>query len=91
MIPFDVIMSIIDLDFLLVEYTLGANKKLIRLGIDTENNSGSTIVFDSATTFTVTQILDSILNGFLAEQCRIFGMFEMGVLHVAIIHEKRGL
>ena len=89
-ILFDVIVSIIDFNLYFVEYTFSANKKLTILGIRTKHNSGSTIVFYSATTITVAKIVDSILHSFLAEQCRIFGMFEMSILHVAIIHEKGG-
>jgi hypothetical protein len=83
-------VSIIDLNLYFVEYTFRTNEKLTILGIRTKHNSGSAIVFDSAITLTVAKILDSILHGFLAEQCRIFGMFEVSVLHVAIIHEKGG-
>jgi hypothetical protein len=89
MIHGNVIVRIIDLDFLLVEYTFRTNKKPTSEGTSAPHNSRSTVILYRQFAVTFPQESQDILCTIpTIIQDRVFGMFEVSVLHVAIIHEN---
>jgi hypothetical protein len=89
MILRDVIVRIIDLDFLLVEYTFGSNKKPTRERTSTPHDCRSTIILYRQFAVAFPQESQDILCTIpTIVQDSIFGMFQVSVLHMAIIHEK---
>jgi hypothetical protein len=92
MIDRNVIVRIIDLDLFLVEYTFRTNKKSTRERTSTPHDCRSTVILYRQFAVAFPQESQDILCTIptIIQDC-VFGMFQVSVLHVAMIHEKRAL